>query len=260
MKIAVIQLDTLWHDRAGNLGRIASLVGEAATKGAEMALLPEMCTSGFSMALEHAAEAVEVMSSPDSPGVQGLAEIARSSGVGILAGVALRPRGQELGTNAALLFDRSGAVAGVYEKLHPFSFAGEDKCYRAGQGPVVFEFEGVRLSAFICYDLRFPEVFRQVARQVQVMCVLANWPASRAMHWEALLKARAIENQCYVVGVNRIGIDGAGLQYAGGSRVYGPGGEVVVDCGSTEGPHVVDINIDAVAAQRERFPFLKDMR
>ena len=104
-----------------------------------------------------------------------------------------------------------------YSKMHPFSFAKEDQYFSAGNTRVIFHIEGIPASVFICYDLRFPEIFRDIAREVQAVFVLANWPSTRKDHWETLLKARAIENQCFVIGVNRTGKDGNGIRYPGAS-------------------------------------------
>ena len=115
--------------------------------------------------------------------------------------------------------------------------------------------QGVRIAPFICYDLRFPELFRAVAREVDVMVVLANWPASRRTHWDALIRARAIENQCYVVAVNRIG-EGGGIVYDGGSAAFDPWGTPLDSSGGSV--QCIDVDPARVRAVREEFPFLRD--
>jgi predicted amidohydrolase len=113
---------------------------------------------------------------------------------------------------------------------------------------------------FICYDLRFPEIFRQIAEEVEVIFVIANWPHTREMHWQNLLIARAIENQCFIVGVNRIGNDGVGLKYNGSSMVINPSGEVLLQTDKITEYDTCDIDISMVSKTRKDFPFLEDIR
>lgn len=145
-------------------------------------------------------------------------------------------------------------------KIHPFSFSGEDKYYIAGINPVIFNIDDSPCSVFICYDLRFPEIFKKVAKNVQAIFVIANWPASRKEHWETLLKARAIENQCFVIGVNRIGVDGNGITYHGASNIFDPSGNNIL-CGNDKDEFLTgEINLKDAAEVRSKFPFLKDMK
>ena len=115
----------------------------------------------------------------------------------------------------------------LYTKMYPFSPAREHRHYEAGAAPVVFELAGAWCGVFICYDLRFPEAFRSIAKNVQAVFVIANWPRSRIEQWDILLRARAIENQCYSIGVNRTGLDGNGLYYSGSSQIVDPRGKVL---------------------------------
>ena len=142
-----------------------------------------------------------------------------------------------------------------------FAYAGEHEAYAPGEGPVVAEVEGVRVAPFVCYDLRFPELFRAVAPRVDLLCVIANWPASRQAHWDALVRARAIENQCWVAAVNRIG-QGGRLAYGGGSAAYDPWGEPVLAAGDADAAEralVFDVDAARAARVRAEYPFLKDM-
>lgn len=250
MKIASIQLDIAWEDKQQNLAKVASLVKAAKTDGCDLVVLPEMFHTGFSMKTLAEAENGETVSK--------LAALAKQYDMNLIAGVALQAR--EKAKNIALVLDRTGTVISSYTKNHPFSFAKEGDYFVAGKDQVVFEIDGVKASVFICYDLRFPELFRKVARQVQVIFVIANWPESRQAHWEALLKARAIENQCFMVGVNRIGTDGNGLSYVGGSMVIDPLGNQVSYGQADQEVVFTDISIEQVADIRKKFPFLKDMK
>jgi predicted amidohydrolase len=251
LRVALGEYDTGWHDPEESLARAASIVQHAAAQGARLVVLPEMCTTGFTM---DAARADAL----DGPGVQGLARLAATARVYLVAGVALRePESSgDRPVNAALLFGPSGDVRAVYRKQRVFAFAGEHDVYAPGVAPVVSEVEGVRVALFVCYDLRFPELFRAVARDVDLMVVIANWPAARRAHWDVLLRARAIENQCCVVGVNRTG-EGGGVAYDGGSAGFGPWGEPLQSQGTS--PRCVDLSNDAVAAVRREYPFLDDL-
>lgn len=249
-----MQMNTAWHDPETNLSRADEMVEEAASRNADIALLPEMCTSGFSMNLEMAAEPSDGLSA------KGLAAIAHRHGINLIAGLSLRDKGEELARNCALVFDRDGSQVAQYTKCHPFSPSGEDIRYRAGSEPVVFSLAGAASSVFICYDLRFPELMRSVAESVQVMYVIANWPAGRSRHWNALLTARAIENQCFVLGINRTGTDGNGIDYDGGSLAVGPTGMIHLRAGAAESVEIVEFDPAEVGQARAEFPALKDRR
>lgn len=160
--------------------------------------------------------------------------------------------------NTALLFRPDGSSIS-YRKMHLFSFGDETRRYNGGSQLVSENVLGVRCSLFICYDLRFPIPFFSLAPQTDLFIVMANWPASRREHWLTLLRARAIESQCYVVGVNRVGA-GGGLVYAGDSALFAPDGTQLALLGDT--PAVATANVDskAVATWRETFPALRDRR
>lgn len=248
LRVALGEYDIGWHDPAGSLAAAGRLVQRAADAGARLVLLPEMCTTGFTM---DSAQFAEPLSGPSATG---LAEIASRHGVYLLAGVATRElRGDTGYFNSALLFDPSGDLAAHYRKQRLFAFAGEHHCYSPGDEPIVVEIDGVRVAPFICFDLRFPELFRAVAPRVDAIALIANWPASRRTHWDVLVRARAIENQCFVLAVNRTG-EGGGLRYDGGSAAYGPWGDPLPAVASD--PTVVALDPAEVADVRAKFPFL----
>src|SRR4051812_33764940 len=214
-----------------------------------------MCLSGFTM------EPREYAVTLDSPHVRALASLAAENEVHVLAGVAVRDtdEGREVFQNTALLFGPGGELEASYRKQKLFAYANEHASYEPGDGPAIAMVHGVRISLFICYDLRFPELFRAVAPDVDAMFVIANWPAGRRPHWDALLPARAIENQCYVVGVNRTG-DAGGLSYDGGSVAYDPWGERLAATPSVgDAPGYVTLTAERVAEIRGRFPFIRDL-
>jgi predicted amidohydrolase len=162
-----------------------------------------------------------------------------------------------LPTNAFVLASPAGEVQ-RYDKIHPFTYAGEHEHYAAGAVSPTFVVEGVRVTPFVCYDLRFADEFWGLARDTDLYVVPANWPESRRTHWMSLLRARAIENQAYVVGVNRVG-EGGGLAYCGDSRIIDPlGNETVAADG--ESIACAEVSPQNVAEVRARFPFLQDRR
>ena len=149
-----------------------------------------------------------------------------------------------------------GNVISEYTKIHPFSYSGEDKYFRKGKGISFFEYKGFCISTFICYDLRFPEIFRAASKNADLIIVPANWPGVRSDHWRALLKARAVENMCYIIGVNCVGNTG-GTEYFGGSCIYDPSGILLNEMNGSEDMLITDIENNA-AKLREAFPALKD--
>lgn len=250
VKVAALQLDPVWEDPAASHERAGVLLAEAAAQGAELAVLPEMFATGFTMRADLAAGA-----GPDSEAY--LADAARAYGLWICAGLVLpgrvRPR------NSAILLDPDGARRLRYDKLQPFGLAGESSHYEAGDAMVGLDIGGLRCCPLICYDLRFPELFRLRSAQTDLFLLLASWPAARSAHWRSLLQARAIENQAYVLGVNRSG-EGGGLAYGGGSCLIDPDGVFVFEADALPGAHVAQVAAEAVAAQRARLPFLADRR
>ena len=162
--------------------------------------------------------------------------------------------------NACSIFDPAGREILHYRKLHPFSMAGEDERFLAGESLETVEVEDIRVTALICYDLRFPEPFRVAAADTDLFCVMANWPVPRRHHWSTLLEARAIENQAYVLGVNRVGA-GDGLEYTGDSVLRDPmGKELAATASGSSAVIIGEVDAAEVARIRNRFGFLKDRK
>jgi len=255
LSLACCQMNIVWEDKAANYRRAESLVAAANLPPDTLLLLPEMFATGFTMNADAVAEPL------DGPTAALLAGLARRHRVFVQAGAVIRTPGRPRPSNAVLILTPDGRLAAHYEKMHLFSLASEPDHYAAGSTTVVFEWQATCVAPAICYDLRFPELFRAtVSRGAEILTVCACWPAPRAEHWLALLRARAIENQCYVAAVNRCGSDPSGQTYSGRSQIIDPRGEIVADAGNEE--QIVQAPVDLAALRRYRceFPALRDMR
>lgn len=253
MKVAAVQHDIEWENPEANFELLAPKVAQAAADGARLVVLAEMYSTGFSMAVDRVAEL------PDGPSTRFLASQAAAHGLWVCGSVPVRPLGAELPYNRFVLAGPDG-IAAVYDKIHPFTYGGEHEHYGAGNQRLTVTVEGVRISLFVCYDLRFADEFWALAHDTDCYVVVANWPAARRYHWSSLLVARAIENQAYVVGVNRVG-PGGGIDYVGDSVIVDPMGAVIA--GSPEGEEAIlqgDVDLAVVEEVRSRYPFLQDRR
>ena len=256
MRVALVQFDIAWEDVAENHRRVAERLARAADQGAKLALLPEMFPTGFSM------DAARIAQEPGGPTETFLREQAAKHGMWIIGSIpeagrepakdAPAPR------NTALVVSPSGEVV-RYAKIHPFTYAGEHRHYAPGDRVVTVAIHDVRVTPFVCYDLRFPEPFRFAARETDLFAVLANWPDARREHWRTLLRARAIENLTYVAGVNRVGTGGK-LRYTGDSALVDPWGETVLEGDDSDRVLVADVDPARVAEARAKFPVLEDVR
>jgi predicted amidohydrolase len=263
MQIIGCQTDICWHDKPANFAAVRALLAGARAAPPALIVLPEMFATGFSM------QVTDIAETADGPTNRFLAELAaehRSYVIGGVVGMAPgdgnagREASEGRGRNQAAVFDPSGKQAARYDKLHPFSFAGENEYYSGGQDVVLFDCGPWRVAPLVCYDLRFPEVFRRAARLgANLLVVIANWPAPRVAHWTQLLIARAIENQAYVVGVNRAGHDPK-LAYPGRSLIVDPRGQVVVELDEQPGLMTATLDLAALEEYRRQFPALADIR
>jgi predicted amidohydrolase len=251
MKIAAIQHDVVWESPSVNHEHLTPMVAQAAQDGADLVVLSEMYSTGFSMASEKIAEKSEGESETF------LGEQAKINNLWMAASVPTKDREDELPVNRLLVKGPLGESYN-YDKVFPFTFAGEHENYRAGNKFVTLDLLGVRTSLFICYDLRFADAFWDLAPNTDLYLVVANWPANRSGHWKALLRSRAIENQAYVVGVNRVG-EGDGLSYQGDSAIIDPLGEVLQEASSGgEEILIAEIEPERVSEVRATFPFIND--
>lgn len=255
MDLACCQFDIAWEDKPANYRRVESLVAVSWLEPGTLLLLPEMFATGFTMRAEAVAEAI------DGPTARFLADLARRHQIFVEGGAVIAGESGVRPRNEALVFGPDGRLLARYAKMHLFSFAGEPDHYAAGPSAAAFLWQEAQAAPTICYDLRFPELFRAAAvRGVDLFTVIACWPAPREEHWRALLRARAIENQCYLAAVNRCGKDPSGLSYAGGSQIIDPRGTVLADAGDGEGIIRAPVDLESQRRYREEFPALGDIR
>lgn len=255
MKVALCQMAIEFEKKEVNTRRVISFMEQARSAGADLVLFPEMSLTGFSMntALtgEKNRESVERMCAAAE-------RIGIAVGFGWTALTADRDAGGAQGENHHTVISPQGEVLSDYVKIHPFSYSGEDRYFVKGDATAHFALAGIPFSHFICYDLRFPEIFQAVSGQAHVIIVAADWPGSRREHWKCLLKARAIENQCYILGVNTVGRQN-GLDYTGDSCVILPDGTVAAELSDEEGLIYYDL-MDDVPGYRQAFPVKQDRR
>jgi predicted amidohydrolase len=250
VRVAGLQLDIAWEDPSENMRRADILADQAVAAGARLLVLPEMFATGFSMAAERVAIHADRTR-------RYLSDLAGRTRCWVLAGYAEPAAPRPM--NAAALFAPDGSEGDRYRKIHPFSLSGEDTHYTAGTDLPTATVDGVRVTTLVCYDLRFPEPFRAAAAGTDLFVVIANWPAQRRHAWRSLLVARAIENQAYVLGVNRVG-EGDGLSYAGDSALIDPLGETVASLAGQAGVVCGTVESNTVAALRARYRFLDDRK
>lgn len=254
VNVVALQLDISWENKPANFDKVRRLLAQAKPEKDSLAVLPEMFATGFSMNVAAIAEAY------GGETEQFLSGVAREFGVFLVGGAAMRGRDGQV-RNKALIFSSEGKLMTFYAKIHPFTPGGEADHYTAGEQPVAFRWSDCHVSPFVCYDLRFPEIFREAAaaHRPELFTVIANWPEKRIQHWVRLLQARAIENQAYVVGVNRVGSDPY-YNYTGRSLIVDPQGEILADAGEREGFIQVKLDLENLCKYREGLPFLADLR
>jgi predicted amidohydrolase len=252
MKVYCCQLDIVWENKEENFRKARDLLQTAKPEPGSLCVLPEMFATGFSM------NAGAIAEKPGSRTDRFLAQMGSEYQVYLLAGTVV-PGPNALGLNQAVAFSPTREEQARYSKIHPFTLGGELANYARGTEISLFEWNGMKVAPFICYDLRFPELFRAATRRgAEMFVVIANWPNRREEHWVTLLQARAIENLAFVVGVNRAGTDPRHA-YPGRSLVIDPHGKIIADAGAREGMVFAEINPEVVRDWRRDFPALSDM-
>ena len=250
MNVSACQWNLVWEDREANFTHVRRLA--AAAGESDLIILPEMFGSGFSMNVDSIAEA------DPSQTETFLRNLAQDCSAAVLGGL-VRKDADGWGGNELIAYDSSGVELTRYRKNRTFRYTRESDHYRNGTEVSVFDYLGWKVAPFICYDLRFPELFRRATgRGAELIIVIASWPTVRVEHWVTLLRARAIENLAYVVGVNRVGCDPTS-EYPGRSIVVDPWGEIIADAGGEEGVAPAALDRDKILNWRAEFPALMDL-
>jgi omega-amidase len=246
MKISLLQTSLVWEDPLANLDNFEKLInGIGAT---DLIVLPEMFSTGFTMKPGAVAETM------DGDTIGWMKKIAAANDCAITGSLVILENGKYFNR---LLFVYPDGIIKTYDKRHLFSLAGEDKAYTSGSEKLIVEYKGWKICPLVCYDLRFP-VFASNAEEYDLLLYVANWPSPRIFAWDILLKARAIENMCYVAGVNRIGEDANGHPYPGRSQVLDCLGATVLDAYGDNGIFTVELDREKMLETRQKFGFLND--
>jgi omega-amidase len=247
MKLSVVQPDLVWENKSENLQNLERLLSSLDDK-TDLVILPEMFNTGFSMQTDKLSEPT------NGDTFHWMVNMSEKGKYGICGSYIVRE-----GSNVynRWVFVGPEKERWFYDKHHTFSISGENKYIVAGNNRLVFGFRGFRINPYICYDLRFP-VWCRNQNDTDLIIYAANWPAARRNVWNTLLRARAIENQCYVAGSNRIGTDGMGIHYAGDSLIIDPRGEIISSAAGIEQCINGDISIEKLSDFRQKFPVLDD--
>jgi omega-amidase len=248
MKISLIQYGIVWENKIENLRNLETLISPLLNK-TDIVVLPEMFNSGFSMNPDRLFEL------PGGETFIWMQNIAEKGNFGICGSYIVFENNQFYNR---FVFVSPEKQVWQYDKRHLFGIAGENIFFTPGKERLIFMFRELRISPYICYDLRFP-VWSRNRNEFELIIYTANWPERRRGVWNTLLKARAIENQCFVAGVNRIGTDGNGITYCGESSIVSPFGEIIVTASpSLEGSVTGEISMSDLSQFRKKFPVLKD--
>lgn len=251
MYIGICQTNIVYEDKKTNLLAAEDYIAYLAGAKAEIVLFPEMSMTGFSM------DASSIYEEGHGITENTIKEYAKKYKVAI--GYGIVKKREDGFYNCYQVVDKNGALLCEYAKIHPFSYSKEDDFYQKGDEIFYFEINGITFCPFICYDLRFPEIFQAASRKADVITVAANWGGARNTHWRLLLQARALENQAFVVGINRVGEDKTTF-YVGNSMVVNPEGEIINELEDKPGCLIANINKKDVEEFRKKFPVKADRR
>ncbi len=252
MKLALVSLDQIWENKKFNLKQCEAYIKKAQSLNVELIVFPEMTLTGFSTNVDTLSE-----NEDDSFTIKIFQTMAEKYEIAIHFGAIISDNDKAL--NKSFFVNNRGHIIANYSKIHPFSFAKEDRYFNAGNSLSVFNFHGYKVGLTICYDLRFPELYSAMGVECDIIFNIANWPEKRLEHWETLLKARAIENQLYIVGVNRTGIDGNSLKYVESSNIYNAEGKAL-EYQMQEGMKIFEVHKSCTEAFKKKFMTIQDRK
>ena len=219
MKIATVSLNQIWKDKNSNLKNSTKYIKLASKNKVDLIIFPEMTLTGFSTDVNVISETFK-----DSFTILSFQTLAKKYNIAVIFGVVLTHKHKTF--NKAIFINKKGSILNRYIKIHPFSLTKEEKFFKAGERLEIVKFKNLKIGLTICYDLRFPELYTAYSdKNSDIIINIANWPKKRVKHWNSLLKARAIENQMFIIGVNRVGVDGNNLEYKESSNIYNANGE-----------------------------------
>jgi len=253
MRVALVSLNQAWENKELNLMACRLFIQRASEQKVGLVIFPEMTLTAFSMDTSTTSE-----DSESSKTVESFKVLAQEFQVAIVFGVVFKDT--DKATNNAIMIDGAGTIKGCYSKIHPFTFAGEDKVFNGGSEISFGKIGSVTIGLSICYDLRFPEIYSALGKQCDLIINIANWPARRVDHWNTLLRARAIENQIFMLGVNRTGVDGNGLDYKKSSQVINPNGEFLNPLILEDELEIFDIDPEYISKFRQSFSTTQDRK
>ncbi len=256
MKVGLVSLDQAWEDKTINMINCKSISEEMVRNcpGLDLIIYPEMTLTGFSVRNPNIAE-----SEFESPTLDFFKTLAKHTNCAHIVGISVTNNYGKY-FNRCFYIDQFGDVKTQYDKMHTFSHAQENLIYSKGEKPSYIKDKESIIGLSICFDLRFPELYSFYRQHCNIVICIANWPATRKAHWYSLLQARSIENQLFVIGVNRVGIDANNLEYESSSVIYGPDGNAIFESIAGNFYSIYDLNINEVNEYRKLMPFVKDRR
>jgi len=253
MRIGTVSLDQDWENKESNKHNCENYIKKATSQEVSLIIFPEMTLTGFSMNTKLIAEEIN-----NSETILFFKNLAIRYSIAIVFGVVIKD--EIMSSNRLVLISNWGEIQVNYSKIHPFSFSGKDKFFIKGNKLGQCIFDKIRVGFTICYDLRFPELYQGLSAINDIIITIANWPQKRIEHWKTLLKARAIENQSIMVGVNRTGTDGNEIHYEKSSCIFNQNGKLLQPILCDDLLEIYDLEIDAVKLTRTTFPVKNDRR
>lgn len=253
MRVALVSLDQAWENKDQNLITCRAFAQRAKALSVDLLIFPEMTLTSFSMNTGNTSE-----DSQTSKTVESFKALAQEFQISIVFGVVFKDG--EKATNNAILVESDGVIKANYIKMHPFTFAGEDRMFNGGNAISFGKIGNITIGLTICYDLRFPELYSALTKHCDCIINIANWPTKRIDHWNVLLKSRAIENQIFIIGVNRTGLDGNGFKYQESSQAINPNGELLSEFISEDQLHIYEIDLSSVNQFRQTFFTTQDRK
>lgn len=250
-KVGLVQYSPAWENPSGSIEVIEELLDNY-NNDYNLLVFPELTLTGFTFNSKVLAEDIDGISTTY------FIKLAKRKKSDIFAGLIERDDNKIY--NCLIHIDKNGLIKARYRKIHPFSFAGENEYYNSGNEPIITKIDDIKIGLSICYDLRFPELYRHYAKEkVNILINIANWPTKRIEHWKLLSKARALENLAYFIGVNRVGVDPSN-EYCGNSQLIDPLGNNLINYSDKQEIISFDIDLELTQSVRSQFPFLEDIK